>query len=71
MIRELQGEISQHSPWLVEGADFKGEGLKEGTPRSSGMGDPEGGGMGRRATLGAQLQRGEDEFKDTRGGGTC
>ena len=35
------------------------------------MGEPEGGVMGRRATLGARLQRGEDEFKDTRGGGTC
>ena len=29
VIRELQGEISQHSPWLVEGDRFQGgEGLK-------------------------------------------
>ena len=56
---ELQGEISQRSPWLVEGDRFQGgRGLKEGTPRGSGMGEPEGGGMGRRATLGARLQRG-------------
>lgn len=59
------------APGWWRGQISRGEGLKEGTPRSSGMGDPEGGGMGRRATLGAQLQRGEDEFKDTRGGGTC
>ena len=30
VIRELQGKISQHSPWLVGvgGADFKAGGLK-------------------------------------------
>ena len=39
VIRELQGEISQHSPWLVEGDRFQGErGLKEGTQEALGWG---------------------------------
>ena len=39
VIRELQGDISQHSPWLVEGDRFQGgRGLKEGTQEALGWG---------------------------------